>query len=94
LADNGRKGLAPATPEELERALARARRQGFTHTSDFIPGIGGIAAPVFDHAGAMVLALVVLGYTKPFEAAVDSISAAVLRKAASLSARLGWRPAA
>jgi DNA-binding IclR family transcriptional regulator len=94
LADNARKGLEPASPEEFERTIARARRQGFTHTSDFIPGIGGIAAPVLDHSGAMVLALIVLGYTKPFEAAVDSISAAVLRKAATLSARLGWRPAA
>jgi DNA-binding IclR family transcriptional regulator len=94
LTENARKGLAPATAEEFERGLTRARRQGFTHTSDFIPGIGGIAAPVFDHAGAMVLAIVVLGYTRPFEAAIDSISAAVLRKAAALSTRLGWRPAA
>jgi DNA-binding IclR family transcriptional regulator len=94
LADNARKGLQPATPEEFERALARTRRQGFAHTSEFIPGIAGIAAPVLDHSGAMVLALIVLGYTKPFEAAVDAISAATLRKAAALSARLGWRPAA
>jgi DNA-binding IclR family transcriptional regulator len=94
LAENARKGLQPATAEEFERALTRARRQGFTHTCDFIPGIAGIAVPVFDHSGAMVLALVALGYTKPFEAAVDSISVAVLRKAAALSARLGWRPAA
>ena len=94
LADNARKGLPPTTPDELERTLARARRQGFTHTSELIPGISGIAAPVLDHSGAMVLAVIVLGYTKPFEANLDAISATLLRKAAALSSRLGWRPAA
>lgn len=94
LADNARKGLTPASAEHLERILAQTRRQGFAHTSDFIPGIGGIAAPVLDHSGSMVLALVALGYTKPFEAALANLSAAVLRKAAAVSGRLGWRPAA
>jgi DNA-binding IclR family transcriptional regulator len=94
LADNARKGLAPASAEDLERILARTRRQGFAHASEFIPGISGIAAPVLDHSGAMVLALIVLGYTKPFEAAIGAISAATLRKADALSQRLGWRPAA
>jgi hypothetical protein len=41
----------------------------------------------------MTLALVALGYSKPFDAAFDEISAAVLRKSESLSRRLSFRPA-
>lgn len=93
LADNVRKGLAPNTPEAVEATIARTRRQGFAHTSEFIPGIGGMAAPVFDHSATMVLALVALGYSKPFEAGFKSISTAVMRMAAALSARLGAKEA-
>ena len=89
LADNRRRGLAPTTAEVVEAFVERTRHQGFAHTIDFIPGIGGMAAPVFDHSGAMVLALVTLGYSKPFEAHIQRISAAVLHTAATLSRRLG-----
>jgi DNA-binding IclR family transcriptional regulator len=94
LADNVRKGLVPDSLEGVERRLAQTRRRGFAHVSEFIPGISGIAVPVRDHSGAMVLALVALGYVKPFEAALATISRIVLRKAAAVSRRLGWRPAA
>jgi DNA-binding IclR family transcriptional regulator len=90
LADNARNGIAPSTPQQLEQLVATARRQGFARTSDFIPGIAGIAAPVRDHAGEMALALVALGYSKPFEGAAERITAAVLRNAQALSGRLGW----
>ena len=39
--------------------------------------------------GCVALALVVLGYSKPFEAAAESTAATVLHKAEKLSARLG-----
>jgi hypothetical protein len=41
----------------------------------------------------MTLALVALGYSKPFDAAFELISTAVLRKAEQLSRRLGFRAA-
>ena len=94
LAGNRRKGLAPMRREVVEAFVEQTRRQGFAHTIDFIPGIGGIAAPVFDHSGAMVLALVALGYSKPFEAHIQRIAAAVLHTAATLSQRLGANNAA
>ena len=94
LAENSRKGLQPATPEELNRVSAETRRLGFARTRDFIPGISGLAAPVFDHSGSMVLALVALGYSKPFDAAASEIADAVLRSAATLCARLGYSAAA
>ncbi len=93
LIDNQRKGIAPNTQEAVETFIGQSRRQGFAHTIDFIPGIGGMGAPVFDHSGEMVLALVALGYSKPFEAAFTHISAAVLCSAARLSERLGAKPA-
>lgn len=89
---NVRKGLQPDSQEEVERWIAQSRRHGYARTSDFIPGIGGIAAPVFDHTGSMTLALVALGYTKPFEAQIEKIAAAVTGKAEAISRRLGWTP--
>ena len=89
VAENLRNGLAPSTQDAIEAIIEQTRRQGFAHTNDFIPGIAGMAAPVFQHAGEMVLALVALGYSKPFEAAFTSISTAVMRMAAALSDRLG-----
>lgn len=89
LADNARKGLAPRTEEEIHSVLTQAREQGYARTSDFIPGIGGMAAPIYDHSGAMVLALVALGYSKPFDAQFHSICSAVLKTASALCARMG-----
>jgi DNA-binding IclR family transcriptional regulator len=91
LTDHARQGLSPTTREEVDHLIAQTRRRGFASTSEFIPGISGIASPVFDHTGAMTLALVALGYSKPFDAAFDAISTAVLRKAETLSRRLGFR---
>jgi DNA-binding IclR family transcriptional regulator len=92
LADHARKDIVPATHEQMEQIIRSTTRQGFAYTNDFIPGIAGIAAPVFDHTGALSLALVALGYSKPFDAELSRISAAVLHQARSLSQRLGWRP--
>ncbi len=89
LADNAAKDLAPSSPQELETIAARIRRRGFARTSEFIPGIGGMAVPVFDHSGAMTLALVALGYSKPFDADFGRISTAVVRAARALTGRLG-----
>jgi DNA-binding IclR family transcriptional regulator len=89
LAEDARLGLTPVTREEVDRLIAQTRRRGFARTSEFIPGISGIAAPVFDHTRAMTLALIALGYSKPFEAQIEKISRAVLRTAEILSKRLG-----
>ena len=89
LSEQTRLGLTPNTREELEQIVAQTRRRGFARTSDFIPGIAGIAAPVFDHTGAMTLGLVALGYSKPFEADIDVIAAATVQRAQQLSKRLG-----
>ena len=89
LLENQRLGLAP---ERLDAAAAfgeRTRRRGYAYTKDFIPGIAGIAAPVFDHTGAMALAFVALGYTVPFDSDLTRIASAVCATAETLSSRLG-----
>jgi DNA-binding IclR family transcriptional regulator len=93
LLEHQRQGLTPVTREEVDQLSAQTRRRGFARTSDFIPGISGIAVPVIDYSGAMTLALVALGYSKPFDAEFEKISSAVIRKAESLSQRLGARAA-
>jgi DNA-binding IclR family transcriptional regulator len=93
LLEHQRQGLTPVSREEVDQLSAQTRRRGFARTSEFIPGISGIAVPVFDYSGAMTLALVALGYSKPFDAELERISSAVLRKAGSLSQRLGARAA-
>jgi len=93
LVEHQRQGLTPVTREEVDQLIAQTRRRGFARTSDFIPGISGMAAPVFDYSGAMTLALVALGYSKPFDAQLEKISSAVMRKAEVLSQRLGARAA-
>src|SRR5689334_14406100 len=46
LATNVRQGLTPRLSTELQPTLERIRSQGYSRTSQFIPGITGIAAPV------------------------------------------------
>jgi len=92
LQENARQGIGPTTTAELESVIQRTRRLGVARTSGFIPGIAGISAPVFDHSGAMVLALTALGYSKPFAAQIESLTSAVCRAATRLSARLGFSP--
>ena len=91
LAENRRAGLKPRSREDLSGGAAEALSRGYALTSDFIPGISGIASPVFDHRRALVLALITLGYTAPFMADRVRIQSAVERGSRSLSNRLGWR---
>ncbi len=89
LAENIRLGLTPTHREAVEQLGAEIRGRSYSLTSEFIPGIAGIGAPVFDYSGVLSMALVALGYNKPFEAALQSITPAVIRTAEQLSRRLG-----
>jgi DNA-binding IclR family transcriptional regulator len=91
LARNRRARLRPQNREELSTTVAETSSRGYALTGDFIPGISGIAAPVFDHSRGMVLALITLGYTAPFMTDHARIASAIQRVARTLSTRLGWR---
>ena len=94
LTDNVRLGLQPLTREEVDHWVQQTRRHGIARTSDFIPGISGIAAPVFDYNGMMAMALIALGYTGSFDLSLKgSLVREVLQVAEQISKRLGSRQA-
>jgi len=89
IGENRRRGMGPVTLAEVDELTVRYRRQGFVHTSEFIPDISGLAVPVFDHGGRLALALVALGYTRPFETGQRRILTALQSEAANVARRLG-----
>ena len=76
-------------------ALAEVRRHGLGRAEDaVVAGVSALSAPVFDHRGAMVLAITAIGPSAAFDARWTGAVAAALRDAAkTVSDRLGFRPA-
>ena len=91
LAGNKRNALRPQSIDELAKTLAEVRAAGLATSSRFIEGITGMAAPVFNAEGTMVLALIVLGYTAAFGGRLAGCQRRLLATAGELSARLGAR---
>ena len=97
-----RPRLAPGTPaapaptswKEFERALAEVRRHGMSRTEGaVVDGISAMSAPVFDHAGAMVLAVTAIGPSGALDTQWDGPVAQALRECADrITQRLGGRP--
>ena len=57
-----------------------------------VPGVSGLAAPVFDGSGALVLSLTAIGATPGFDTRPDALPARTLKRCADeLSAQLGAR---
>ena len=91
LAENARLGLKPADREAAQIWSDQARRNGVARARQFIPGISGVAAPVFGANAEMVLALVALGYSADFDLSLRGrIVTEVKNSARELSARLGY----
>lgn len=81
---------APASISRSYRArLSRIRETGIDEAFDApIPGIGTLAAPVFDHTGNIRLVIAVIGPSSGFDrSAQGSIGRALL----SATQRLSWR---
>lgn len=92
LADNARLGLEPSQRAAVDEWVEQSRRNRIARTSHFIPGISGVAAPVFDSTGNMALAVVALGYTAAFNLTLHGdVVTAVKECAQTLSQRLGYR---
>lgn len=90
LAENGRNQNGPTSAAEIDEWVERTRQRGCAYTGDFIPGVEGASAPIFDHSGDIVLALTALGYSKPFRAESSDIVSTLKRTAAAISQRLGY----
>lgn len=84
---------AAALGEPLPDAAATAavRETGLATSRDgVVAGVSAAAAPVFDAAGRLVLALTAIGPSASFDTALDGALATMLREAAGqLSRRLG-----
>ena len=91
----GNGGAAPLPPwASFEAELSEVRRHGLGRSEGaVIAGVSALSAPVFDHRGAMVLALTAIGPSAAFDARWTGAVASVLRDAArAVSARLGHGP--
>ena len=77
--------------KSFEAQLAEVRAQGLSRSvGEVVPGVNAMAAPVFDHTGALVLAITAIGPAGVFDTAWDGAIARALRdRAQSVSARLG-----
>lgn len=78
-------------PAELLRRLEEVRRQGFSISEDELdPGVIGMAAPVFDHQGAVLGAVAVVGPRERIgPERVPEFIAATKAAAAAVSTALG-----
>ena len=80
----------------FEAQLSEVRRHGLGRAEGaVVAGVSALSAPVFDHRGAMVLAITAIGPSAAFDARWTGHVATVLREVANtVSARLGYGPAA
>ncbi len=87
----GRAQAATVFDQTFERELAAIRVAGFSHVVDAaVPGVSGLAAPVFDGTGALVLSLTAIGATASFDTRAEGTPAQALRRCANeLTAQMG-----
>ena len=93
----GMPAVAPLPSwREFERQLAEVRAHGLSRSvGEVLPGVNAMAAPVFDHAGGIVLAITAIGPAAVFDTRWDGALARALRAcAAQVSQRLGAPAAA
>ncbi|MDP2085734.1 MAG: IclR family transcriptional regulator [Gemmobacter sp.] len=83
----------PAAQAAYWADIARVAAAGYETTLDLpIPGVSAVAAPVFDHTGAMQLAVTVIGPTPRIDLAPDGPTVTATRAfTANLSTDLGHR---
>ena len=79
------------TKKEFENLLIEARRHGMARAvGEPIAGINAISAPIFDHAGNIVLAITVIGPMGTLDPAWNGDTAKQMKQcAANVSQRLG-----
>ena len=88
-------GLAdPPSQEKIEALLAEVRRRGLARIAGALtPGINAVSAPVFDHAGNIILAITAIGSSGVFDPDWNSpIARRVVEAANRISRLLGHIP--
>ena len=88
-------GMLPAPPlpdwKAFEAQLREVRAHGISRSEgEIVPGVNAMAAPVFDHTGAIALAITAIGPAGIFATAWDGAIARALKACAgAVSQRLG-----
>lgn len=88
------KGGLPSWTQFAAGTLTEVRRQALSRADGaVVAGVSALAAPVFDHRGHIVLALVAIGPSAALDTRWDGPLATMMRDAAAtVSTRLGHRP--
>ncbi len=88
----GYPGRRSRSGAEIEAMLVDVRKRGLTRAAgDPLPGVNAFAAPVFDHAGAVVLSITAMGPAGSFNVDWNSpIAKSLLDCANGISRRLGY----
>jgi DNA-binding IclR family transcriptional regulator len=91
LDDERRRDKALSGWKAFEAKLAEVRAHGISRSEgEIVPGVNAMSAPVFDHTGAIVLALTAIGPAALFPTAWDGPIARALKEGAdAVSLRLG-----
>ena len=89
------KGAALPTWRAFAAGLNEVRRDELSRSEGgVVAGVSALSAPVFDHQGRIVLALILIGPSASFDSRLDGAAARELLAAArQASLRLGHRPA-
>jgi IclR family transcriptional regulator, acetate operon repressor len=79
--------------QALQRAIAQVRSRGWaTAPNQVLEGVNGLAAPIFNHAGAYAGAVAIAGSIQYIPATPPERQVkAVTRTAAQISRKLGWK---
>ncbi len=90
--DVKQRAAAKKTLTDLEPLLVKVRQRGLARAeSNPVPGINAFSAPIFDHTGAVAVAITLLGSSAEFDASWSSHLASICADAAGrVSKRLGF----
>ena len=80
------------TPKDVEALFERVREHKLAQVhGDLNPGLHGVSAPIFDHAGAIVGVITVMGSAGLIDTRLDGpVAVALAVRAEEVSRRLGW----
>jgi DNA-binding IclR family transcriptional regulator len=86
------KAVAKMTQADVETLFASVRTHKLaTIKGDLNPGLHGVSAPVFDHAGAVAGVITVMGSAGLIDTSLDShVAQALTARAAEASGRMGY----
>ena len=85
---------APKTKKDLDTLVTTVRQHGLSRIQGTVtPGTNALAAPIFDHRGAVVAVVTLLGSERDLDISWDGTLVRALRNAAeSVSRKLGYSP--